>query len=848
MADKAHEETASSLSGDGDDDDDDDSASLNELDGANSADVECISLLKEIFPEESPQELQRIHRERISHRTTNNTLNNSSSKKLMRRTRRPSPVSIPYDFLRLPPEVAVRRYSDQDGRWHYQIVKDLEAFVVEQHRNYAAGTSIVSADDYDYFTRVIFRDDRVGLGMNLFEEGGIVRVHSLNDCDRHHLDLDSSPSFPGPKLSFAPGPASKAGIQPGDILVGMNGIAFCESLSPVEGILPHVVSSLRESPDPVVLHFLRLQLSVNDERMPASLPQIVTTQSLLDTSDFLEEAQSVELSFELDRTFHSTPILSMYTEDHNSVHPFARTLISRKLIREASAESTSQMLRQFTERARKWEATGSFTILSQKKAGESTFVPLMGVRKALCVRIVNTFLDADETAYTMWVCDVESGREWYAPVRYFRDFQDLRSATLSLHPSISQLAFPKGVLSIFGSPMRSETPSERETKCLQLESFVRSLNSIIYKEPLHPSMAEIAIHVQSFLGCDAVLGPSGLLGLATADNDIPSGSSRRKPSSQEEHVRIALKRSIQRYIYRLFLLDPLQKAVSTFISTLRSQGPRLRDIEQLQAEGQSALKNRAMQDLVRIQAFLDQLQEMILEGCMDDLHLIAEREDYEALHPKILVPFGSTARTTATGSDYWGRLVREAVREQIEIEVYVPLRGIVSRWLVNGWKHDDLEIHFKIRELRKRPGAFFRRLIVNYDQLDPVASILKQGVGQSTLPSVKLRAIVEAASEISRIFSKKQDNDGSGSQEEGTETYMGADKFLPIFIYCVVQAEMERPCALSILLRTLCDPINRLGETGYYLASFEAAVTHLHELDLTEERDDAQSSFVSVPL
>ena len=30
-------------------------------------------------------------------------------------------------------------------------------------------------------------------------------------------------------------------------------------------------------------------------------------------------------------------------------------------------------------------------------------------------------------------------------------------------------------------------------------------------------------------------------------------------------------------------------------------------------------------------------------------------------------------------------------------EIYVPLRSVISRQVVNGWKHDDLEMQFKIQ-------------------------------------------------------------------------------------------------------------------------------------------------------
>lgn len=96
---------------------------------------------------------------------------------------------------------------------------------------------------------------------------------------------------------------------------------------------------------------------------------------------------------------------------------------------------------------------------------------------------------------------------------------------------------------------------------------------------------------------------------------------------------------------------------------------------------------------------------------------------------------------------------------------------------------------------------------------------------------------------------------------------LGADDFLPIFIYCFVQAKIERPSALcklknkslslpclhlssfqlyhllsatclGELLSILCDPAKMNGEVGYYLATFHAALTHIHELDLTEADND----------
>lgn len=81
-----------------------------------------------------------------------------------------------------------------------------------------------------------------------------------------------------------------------------------------------------------------------------------------------------------------------------------------------------------------------------------------------------------------------------------------------------------------------------------------------------------------------------------------------------------------------------------------------------------------------------------------------------------------------------------------------------------------------------------------------VSTILNDGVGRSTLPCAKLRAIVEAAKEITYVYAQEHEKPGSATEKNEGENLqkaaLGADDFLPIFIYSVVQAGMERPCAL----------------------------------------------------
>lgn len=153
-------------------------------------------------------------------------------------------------------------------------------------------------------------------------------------------------------------------------------------------------------------------------------------------------------------------------------------------------------------------------------------------------------------------------------------------------------------------------------------------------------------------------------------------------------------------------------------------------------------------------------------------------------------------------------------------------------------------------------------------------------MGRSTLPCIKLRAVVDAAKEISQLESEERSVFPDSTFFDGTVVTevkaLGADDFLyvaiflrhltficgtahrhcsivlfhliptpnrPIFIFAFVRAKIERPYAVCELLSLMCDPSKTNGEVGYYLASFHAALTHIHELDLTEAENDLSFIF-----
>ncbi|GMF09632.1 unnamed protein product [Phytophthora lilii] len=70
------------------------------------------------------------------------------------------------------------------------------------------------------------------------------------------------------------------------------------------------------------------------------------------------------------------------------------------------------------------------------------------------------------------------------------------------------------------------------------------------------------------------------------------------------------------------------------------------------------------------------------------------------------------------------------------------------------------------------------------------------------------------------------------------EDVLSGDDFLPIFIYVIVHSDLEAPILTQVLLNRLCDPEKRRSESGYYLATFEAALHHILSLELPGAKAD----------
>jgi hypothetical protein len=99
----------------------------------------------------------------------------------------------------------------------------------------------------------------------------------------------------------------------------------------------------------------------------------------------------------------------------------------------------------------------------------------------------------------------------------------------------------------------------KETRRKRLEYCLRSLSAVLNKLPIDLNLAEVAIHLQSSLGCDTqndATETNLMLNHQTICSktlyicgDVDDGH-----SEEEKKARLQLASAIKRYVYRIFLL------------------------------------------------------------------------------------------------------------------------------------------------------------------------------------------------------------------------------------------------------------------------------------------------------
>jgi PDZ domain len=312
-------------------------------------DFEGIALLRQIFPDLSITELHKLHTDRLRKSCENRqkmaVTGQSQPTSLLGQkiwkswllTRSSNdlfgeelssigwqPVELPHGFLQLPSSVAVRRFNEKNGKWYYLLVKNLESQVIEQHMAHQdfTGLPVLLSGSSNIYSRVIYRDDNVGIGMTLCEKAGRVWVHSVTGKDGNRW------YEPPPQIEEG-GPAMKAGILPGHWLLGINGQALMSVSSAHTLLLSDAVSAIQYSSDPVILHFHKGYVGVQDSSQDHVSPNIFAERpSLLDLSLEPNEVNQGEAKTSVKHRHSRTP----------RIHPFVLELQRKGLVKNVSGK------------------------------------------------------------------------------------------------------------------------------------------------------------------------------------------------------------------------------------------------------------------------------------------------------------------------------------------------------------------------------------------------------------------------------------------------------------------------------------------------------------------------------
>lgn len=229
-----------------------------------------------------------------------------------------------------------------------------------------------------------------------------------------------------------------------------------------------------------------------------------------------------------------------------------------------------------------------------------------------------------------------------------------------------------------------------------------------------------------------------------------------------------------------------------------------------------------------IRAFVDGLHDYMME------HRLAE---FESLAVDAPVRRRRSSLRVLGGGDDDGAMpsVEETLARLLEDCVVVPLLPALQKRLgVDA----SAEARFAARrlELRAVPPAKLGlpRGLDGAGYWRPAARALG-ALDASDAPNAQLGAVVDAARCIHdehAALVRARDLAGGERGDGAVPTFLAADDFLPVLIFAVVHASLDRrPLLARATLWALADPLMLQSEPGYYLTMFDAAVEYVSSGD-----------------
>ncbi|GIQ91015.1 hypothetical protein KIPB_014051, partial [Kipferlia bialata] len=172
--------------------------------------------------------------------------------------------------------------------------------------------------------------------------------------------------------------------------------------------------------------------------------------------------------------------------------------------------------------------------------------------------------------------------------------------------------------------------------------------------------------------------------------------------------------------------------------------------------------------------------------------------------------------------------LKTVVGHSLERAIIMPLWPQLWACATAENEAEDTHLHKVCLRLFKQPQTFFDikpKLISGSGFQTAISqlSVLNQ-VSTTTTPS----SLLDAVNETSRLIYLT-------CSVGGTQEALGAEDFLPIFMYVFVQSKIRHGRSLLRVLETLTDPLLRDGNAGYTLITFASAVEWISSHHETED-------------
>jgi hypothetical protein len=203
----------------------------------------------------------------------------------------------------------------------------------------------------------------------------------------------------------------------------------------------------------------------------------------------------------------------------------------------------------------------------------------------------------------------------------------------------------------------------------------------------------------------------------------------------------------------------------------------------------------------------------------------------------------SSRRDCSIPDDAIHALAREAVRRQVEIELFLPLERGIRMVISDQYFEQDCIVAENILKLKDKQQDFFGipKSLQSPSNWRDVCVILNELFLRS-IPFDRIEVLKAAIKEIPNVYAREVLAVSKNSPKQ--PQYISADDMLPIFVYLLATSNLPFGlCSLSLEINSLCDQQLKISEIGYVLATFEASVHHLTEMDDFHLRDDSSSFY-----